>query len=902
MEASKISELMTRNVISVEPDCQLKQAVFTMQQRKISFLIIAESGKPLGVLSERDIVRLACQHTDPEQLQVQDVMTAPVITVTEDANIFQVYDLLNSKKIRHMVVVNDAGLITGLTTLTNILGGLSIEYFIELKQVANIMSKNICTLNPDDSIQHALEVMTEKRISCVIITDHNKPVGIITERDITRLYSTDILENTTLTNIMSHPVRTTDSGTFIPQANAIMQQEKLRHLIVVNADGSLAGLISQTDIARRIEEHYVGYLRSMVTRQDQDLQYEHARFSIFFVQNPNAVVSYDVHGNIVDVNQAFCRLSGYKQQDLIGKNFEYLIHPEDIASARNSFQKACKDETKHVELRIMQKSGCIAHVFNSYLSIYANHHVHRIYSIMHDITEKKRVGQQLQIAEEKAQLLTQAVECANDAITITDRQGSIEFVNAAFTRITGYTAEEAIGNKPSILKSGEHDASFYKKMWTGITNGKSWQSRLINRRKNGEFFPAELSIAPVFNTEGEITHFVGIKRDLTEQAELEDKFHQAQKMEAIGTLVGGIAHDFNNILAGITGNIYLAKHEAKQLPCVVKRLGKIEQVSLRAADMISQLLTFARKGMVSMEEIPLTSFIKETLKFIHTSVPENIAVHKDVCAEQLHIEGDTTQLHQVLINLINNARDAVEHVDAPSIAIKLESFHADDAFAENHSYFNTGCYAHLSVEDNGSGMSEQQTEHIFEPFFTTKEQGKGTGLGLSMVFGAIKTHHGFVEVASIEGKGSSFHVYIPLLNKKAIAASTSLEKKFANGHGELILLADDEQLVRETNAEVLESIGYRVLQAKDGLEAIEIFRTHWEEVAMVLLDVVMPYLGGMPLAKCIREINTDVPVIFMTGYDKEHVLYGAENMSNSKTLTKPVQLDALSRAMRQLLD
>jgi len=180
---------MTRDVVSVAPDCMLNDAVTLMQQHNISFLIIASNRKPLGVLSERDIVRLAREQVNPKQLQVKDVMTSPVITVGEATNIFQAYDTLNTKKIRHIVVVDQAGRITGVTTLSNILGGLSIEYFIELKQVSNIMSQNICTLNPGDSIQQAIELMTEKRISCVVVTTNQKPVGIITERDITRLFA-----------------------------------------------------------------------------------------------------------------------------------------------------------------------------------------------------------------------------------------------------------------------------------------------------------------------------------------------------------------------------------------------------------------------------------------------------------------------------------------------------------------------------------------------------------------------------------------------------------------------------------------------------------------------------------------------------------------------------------------
>jgi len=267
------------------------EAVAIMREQKISFLSIAVDRKPVGVLSERDVVRLACEHINSASLHIKDVMTSPVITVDETENILQVYDRLSSKKIRHLVVVDYEGLISGVVTLTNILGGLSIEYFIELKQVANIMTQQICTLNTNDSVQQALEIMATKRISCVVIVSRMKPVGIFTERDVTRLYGSGLNEKATVDSIMSSPVRTIDVTTFIPQANAIMRDEHLRHLVVVDNSGALVGLLSQSDIARRIEDHYVDYLRSLVLEKNQELQYEHARFDIIFKGNPNSTLS-----------------------------------------------------------------------------------------------------------------------------------------------------------------------------------------------------------------------------------------------------------------------------------------------------------------------------------------------------------------------------------------------------------------------------------------------------------------------------------------------------------------------------------------------------------------------------------------------------------------------------------
>ncbi|MFQ5346133.1 MAG: PAS domain S-box protein, partial [Mariprofundus sp.] len=498
-------------------------------------------------------------------------------------------------------------------------------------------------------------------------------------------------------------------------------------------------------------------------------------------------------------------------------------------------------------------------------------------------------------AEESVRKLSSAIEQAGESVIITDRDGVIKYANPAFTRITGYSAEDAIGQTPKLLKSDNHDDAFYEAMWKTITDGKVWHGKVIDRRKDGTFYPAMLTISPIINKAEEVTDFVGTQSDLSQLEDMEHRFHQAQKMEAIGVMVGGIAHNFNNMLAGMTGNIYLAKLMLEDEPDVVRKLAKVEELSHHAADMIQQLLTFARKGMVIMKEMPLTPFVKETLKLLHTLVPENITLNQEICSEPLSIKGDGAQLHQVLVNLLNNARDAVENTVAPCITIRLELFHTDAALIENHPYFESGAYAHLSIEDNGVGIPEQQQEHLFEPFFTTKEQGKGTGLGLSMVYGALKTHGGFVDVNSTEGEGTTFHCYLPLLEKEASPPESTPATEATAGQGELILLADDEQIVRDIMAEILESLGYRVLQAKDGLETVELFKEHQGEIALAILDVVMPHCGGMALAKQIRAVNPDMPIMFVTGYDKEHLLNGEEPLPNSDVLTKPVNFDLLSR-------
>jgi len=428
---------------------------------------------------------------------------------------------------------------------------------------------------------------------------------------------------------------------------------------------------------------------------------------------------------------------------------------------------------------------------------------------------------------------------------------------------------------------------------------------VIDKRKDGSFYPAYLTISPIHDqsdSPDNFTHFVGIQSDLTQIEDIEARFQQAQKMEAIGTLVGGIAHDFNNILAGMTGNIYLARESVRALPDVVRKLDDMDKLAFRAAGMIAQLLAFARKSRVIMKDIPLTSYLKEALKLLAVSVPENIKLKQYICPDDLLVSADSTQIHQILMNLVNNARDALDGIETPVISIALNPFTADDAFVQSRPYHIQGRhFARISVGDNGCGIPANQIGHLFEPFFTTKEQGKGTGLGLSMVYGSVKGHNGFVEVESEEGNGSTFHVYLPISESAVVMADTTAAVQPIGGRGECILLVDDETNVRETGRDVLKSLGYKVLTAANGREAVELFRTQSNSIDLVILDVVMPVMSGPDACRHMRKIRPDIKVLFSTGYDKHQGLGQAEERMGAEVVGKPLSVSDLSRKIRSLL-
>ena len=513
------------------------------------------------------------------------------------------------------------------------------------------------------------------------------------------------------------------------------------------------------------------------------------------------------------------------------------------------------------------------------------------------ITKRKLTEKELKTAKTFSDSL---VDTAPMIVLVLNPNATIRFINPYMEQLSGYKLDEVMDRDWFSTFLPDGDWSETRKLFKKAISNINTQGHVNPiTTKDGREHIIEWYDQTLRDSNNQTIGLLAIGQDITGRKQLEEQLFQSQKMEAIGTLVGGIAHDFNNMLAGVTGNLYLAKELSSEMPDVVEKLDKAENIAFRAANMIQQLLTFARKDIVSVKQIPLNPFLKETLKLLSTSVPENVKLHQEVCSDPLQINGDAIQLHQVLLNLINNARDAVEGVDSPAITIRLEAWHPDETLIGNHSYFKDKPYAHLSIEDNGCGIPEHQIEHLFEPFFTTKGQGKGTGLGLSMTFGAIKNHHGFIEVESIEGMGTTFHLYIPLLRQaEEIIVTPAQEKEIAKGHGEVILLVDDEPEVIKTSKEVLESLDYKVLTASDGHQAVELFKAHADEIDLCLLDIVMPIMSGDKAAQCLRQIKPDVKIIFSTGYDKS-IMAG---MGNETVLRKPYHIDEVSFLIRTQLD
>ncbi len=513
------------------------------------------------------------------------------------------------------------------------------------------------------------------------------------------------------------------------------------------------------------------------------------------------------------------------------------------------------------------------------------------------LDELRRELQERRELEERNAHLLAAIDQAGEAIIITSRTGEIEYVNRAFYRQTGWNEQETRAIAVYDALFAKHSDEFEQHLQAVFRDGLSWQGRQEIIRRDGSVFTASMSIAPIVNDGGAITHAIIIQEDISSLLKLESRLRETQKQEALVTLVGGIAHDFNNILAGITGQTYLASREVAGLPKTAERMATLQKLAQEASEIVAQLLTFARQGKVNAREMPLNSFLKEFCKLATHDIPESIELVTNIPSGRFPFRGDANQLQQALLNVVNNAVEACrDRKDARiEIALQIVDPDTDRRWIERFPVLGRGCFAHLSIRDNGRGMDRETQERIFDPFFTTKQLG--SGLGLAMVQGCIRHHHGLIDVESMPGKGSTFHIFLPL--RETETRATEKPSRLASA-GLDILLVDDDPRVLEPTRELLETMGHRVCTAGNGEQALEIFRQDCARWDMLITDMVMPKMNGLESSKRMREKRPDLPIIYATGYDQSLVLEDTRRIPNSVLLSKPFNPDELDGLIRRL--
>ncbi len=501
--------------------------------------------------------------------------------------------------------------------------------------------------------------------------------------------------------------------------------------------------------------------------------------------------------------------------------------------------------------------------------------------------------------------LMAAFEQVGETIVITDAGGIIEYVNPAFAKISGYRNDEAVGKHVRLLKSGIHDAAFYKDMWSTVTQGRTWQGRFINRRKDGTLYTEDATLSPMRDSAGRIVNYVAVKRDISEhlrdaeeKIKLQAQLGQAQKLDSIGRLAGGVAHDFNNMLQSILGYTELALESCEPSGPLYDDLQEILKAAHRSADLTRQLLAFARKQTITPKAFDINTAITGMLKMLRRLLGEDINLKWIPGVATATVKMDPSQLDQILANLTVNARDALNGSGTLTIATrKLTITEPPIGMAD----VSPGTYIVLTVSDTGCGMTRETFDHLFEPFFTTKPRGEGVGLGLATVYGIVKQNGGFITVDSKLGQGTTFDVYLPPAAVPAETQQTVESDTPCVGGSETILVVEDEKAISVTICRFLCSLGYNVIAATSPEEALNQADAYAGAIDLLVTDVVMPGMNGRDLACLMAARRPSLICLFISGYTEDIIAHRGVLEDGFFFLPKPFTKIALARKIRDVL-
>jgi two-component system, cell cycle sensor histidine kinase and response regulator CckA len=628
-------------------------------------------------------------------------------------------------------------------------------------------------------------------------------------------------------------------------------------------------------------------------RAEQTLRASEDKFYKAFQTSPDAInINRLADGVYLEINRGFTAITGYTADDVRGKTSLELgiwVNPEDRNRLMDGLH--ARGEVTDFEASFRMKGGRIGLGSMSARLIEVNGES-CIISITRDITARKQ-------AEAERERLISAIEQAAEIIIITDSEGTIQYVNPTFERVTGYTRAEAVGQNPRILKSGKHDAAFYQQFWATLKRGETWWGRLINRRKDGSLYTEEATISPVRDASGKTVNYVAAKRDISEQILLQDQLAQAQKMESVGRLAGGVAHDFNNMLQVILGNTALALQDLPAGSSLRECLEEVQRSAQRSAELTRQLLAFARKQTISPRILDLNDTVAGMLKMLRRLIGEDIDLAWMPGAGLWPVKLDPSQIDQILANLCVNARDAISGAGR----VTLETFNVtlDDTYVQTHPECVPGDYVMLAVSDTGRGMDTEVLEHLFEPFFTTKERGKGTGLGLATVFGIVKQNSGFINVYSELNHGTTFKIYLHRAPSEAVSPPAEEARNLPRGC-ETVLLVEDEEQVLQLARRILEQHGYTVLTALAPEAALTAASRYRGIIHLLVTDVVMPRMNGKELLAQLRGLHPDIKCLYMSGYTANVIAHHGILDEGIDFLQKPFTMQTLTWKIRELCE
>ncbi|HTZ17108.1 MAG TPA: PAS domain S-box protein [Dissulfurispiraceae bacterium] len=611
---------------------------------------------------------------------------------------------------------------------------------------------------------------------------------------------------------------------------------------------------------------------------------------VFLLQVPSA--------GIIDVNESACRQLRYTRDALLACSLYDISDEKTLAPLKLLFKDGqagvldsetfdallCGSDNSLVPVEIAVKLVAFAGALYAVASV-------------RDISERRSAEAALRESEEKYRTL---FEESRDAIFMSTPEGKYLDINPAGVELLGYSSKEemlSVDIDKDIYVDPADRARFKALL---DSNGFVKDYEIEMKRKDGKKMTFLSTVTAVRNEAGEIIAYRGIRRDITEHKRLEQELRQAQKMEAVGQLAGGIAHDFNNILTAIMGYGSLLHMKLSSDSPLRAYIAQILESAGKAAEVTHSLLAFSRKQIMNPRAVDINEIIRRVERLLTRLIGEDIEIYTELADEPVCCMADSGQIEQVLMNLATNARDAMP--SGGKLHIRTQLVKGDGALNGPAGFGKSGTYVLISVSDTGMGMTKETVEKIFEPFFTTKETGKGTGLGLAMAYGIIRQHDGYIDVNSEPGKGTTFNIYLPATSAHEDVCAWAATENPPRGGAETILVAEDDEKLRNLFKIVLSQRGYEVLLARDGEKAISMYMKNRDRIGLVIVDLVMPKKSGGEVYDEIKKINPYVKVLFCSGYTADFIGRGGIPADNINLITKPVAPNILLEKVRDILD
>ena len=606
-------------------------------------------------------------------------------------------------------------------------------------------------------------------------------------------------------------------------------------------------------------------------------------------QDQEIFFSLDAENRFQVLSDACAALWGFEPEALMGQSLLDLLHPSDRERIKGILEATRTGRpSRGMDVRFLRQDGKLMHTM---LRVAKATEDGKLYGVGREFIERKMVDSRMVEALDELKNFKQALD-EHAIVAATDALGRITYVNDKFCAISQFSREELIGQDHRIINSKYHPKSFFTHLWQTIKAGKVWKGEIRNRAKDGSYYWVDTTIVPFLDAQGQPVQFVAIRADITQRKEGEEALRQSQKLESLGVLAGGIAHDFNNLLTAIVGNCNLASMSLPPESPAHPYLDQIEKASMRAADLTKQMLAYAGKGKVLVLNMDLNRLVKEIAQLLSVSVSKKAALRFDLAQYLPEILADPTQIQQVVMNLVTNASEAIGDQEGGSITLRTCVQNLDRNYitaALPAIPLAPGRYVILEVSDTGCGMTAEIIARIFDPFFTTKFTGRG--LGLSALLGILRSHGGSLKVYSEPGRGTSMQVFLPAVGtlgapEDQAAAEAETPSPMPRG---TMLLVDDESGARAVAVAMANRMGFHVVEASDGQEALGIFSQRKGEFSLVLMDLTMPLMDGKDAFLRMRALDASVPVVLTSGYNEADALKDFMGRGLAGFLPKPYQ-------------